>query len=92
VIHVDAGAVSALKNGKSLLPAGVIKVAGDFARGDAVLVRGPGGEEIARGLVAYDSEDAAKIVKRSTADIALILGYEGRAAMIHRDDLAMAGD
>jgi glutamate 5-kinase len=92
IIHVDAGAISALRNGKSLLPAGVIKVSGDFARGDAVLVRGPDGEEVARGLVAYDSEDAAKIVKKSTADIALILGYEGRAAMIHRDDLAMAGD
>jgi glutamate 5-kinase len=92
IIHIDAGAVSALKNGKSLLPAGVVKVTGDFARGDAVLVRGPDGEEVARGLVAYDSEDAAKIVKKSTADIALILGYEGRAAMIHRDDLAMAGD
>ncbi len=92
IIHVDAGAIAALRNGKSLLPAGVIKVSGDFARGDAVLVHGPDGEEIARGLVAYDSDDASKIVRKSTADIALILGYEGRAAMIHRDDLAMAGD
>jgi glutamate 5-kinase len=92
IIHVDAGAVSALRNGKSLLPAGVVKVSGEFARGDAVLVRGPDGEEIARGLVAYDSEDAAKIVKKSTNEIVLILGYEGRAAMIHRDDLAMAGE
>jgi glutamate 5-kinase len=92
IIHIDAGAVAALRNGKSLLPAGVIKVAGEFARGDAVLVRGPDGEEIARGLVAYDSEDAAKIVKKSTKEIVLILGYEGRAAMIHRDDLAMAGE
>ena len=57
-----------------------------------MLVRGPDGEEIARGLVAYDSEDAAKIVKKSTNEIVLILGYEGRAAMIHRDDLAMAGE
>jgi len=57
-----------------------------------VLVRGPDGEEIARGLVAYDSEDAAKIVRKSTNEIVLILGYEGRAAMIHRDDLAMAGE
>jgi glutamate 5-kinase len=92
LIHVDAGAVAALRNGKSLLPAGVVKVSGEFARGDAVLVRGPNGEEIARGLVAYDSEDAAKIVKKSTNEIVLILGYEGRAAMIHRDDLAMAGE
>jgi len=92
IIHVDSGAVAALRNGKSLLPAGVVKVSGEFARGDAVLVRGPDGEEIARGLVAYDSDDAAKIVKKSTNEIVLILGYEGRAAMIHRDDLAMAGD
>jgi glutamate 5-kinase len=92
IIHVDGGAVAALRNGKSLLPAGVVKVSGEFARGDAVLVRGPDGEEIARGLVAYDSEDAAKIVKKSTNEIVLILGYEGRAAMIHRDDLAMAGE
>jgi glutamate 5-kinase len=92
IIHIDGGAVSALRNGKSLLPAGVVKVSGEFARGDAVLVRGPDGEEIARGLVAYDSEDAAKIVKKSTNEIVLILGYEGRAAMIHRDDLAMAGE
>jgi glutamate 5-kinase len=92
IIHVDTGAVAALRNGKSLLPAGVVKVSGEFARGDAVLVRGPNGEEIARGLVAYDSEDAAKIVKKSTNEIVLILGYEGRAAMIHRDDLAMAGE
>lgn len=92
IIHVDSGAVAALRNGKSLLPAGVVKVSGEFARGDAVLVRGPDGEEIARGLVAYDSDDAARIVKKSTNEIVLILGYEGRAAMIHRDDLAMAGD
>ncbi len=92
IIHVDAGAVTALRNGKSLLPAGVVKVSGEFARGDAVLVRGPDGEEIARGLVAYDSGDAARIVKKSTNEIVLILGYEGRAAMIHRDDLAMAGE
>lgn len=92
IIHVDAGAVAALRKGKSLLPAGVVKVAGEFARGDAVLVRGPGGEEVARGLVAYDSEDAAKILGKSTSEIVLILGYEGRAAMIHRDDLAMAGE
>lgn len=92
IIHVDAGAVAALRNGKSLLPAGVVKVSGEFARGDAVLVRGPDGQEIARGLVAYDSEDAARIVKKSTNEIVLILGYEGRAAMIHRDDLAMAGE
>ena len=55
-LTIDAGAVAALRRGKSLLPAGVIRVEGDFARGDAVVVRGPDGAEIGRGLVAYDAE------------------------------------
>ena len=88
-LTIDAGAVTALRNGKSLLPAGVIRVDGGFARGDAVLIRGPDGTEIARGLVAYDAEDAAKIRGRPSAEIVSILGFGGRAAMIHRDDLVM---
>ena len=60
-LTIDAGAVSALRAGKSLLPAGVIRVDGQFARGDAVVVRGPDTHEIGRGLVAYDAEDAEKI-------------------------------
>jgi glutamate 5-kinase len=86
------GAVKALKLGRSLLPAGVIRIDGEFQRGDAVLVRGPDGAEVARGLVAYDAEDAEKIKGRSSADIMLILGYTGRTEMIHRDDLAMRGE
>jgi glutamate 5-kinase len=89
VLTIDAGAVKALRSGKSLLPAGVIKIEGKFERGDAVLVRGPDGAEIGRGLIAYDAADANKIKKRSSADIMLILGYTGRAAMIHRDDLVL---
>ena len=61
----DAGAVAALKRGKSLLPAGVQRVDGAFSRGDAIAVRGPDGAEVARGLSAYDAEDAAKIAGRS---------------------------
>jgi glutamate 5-kinase len=89
---IDSGAVAALRRGKSLLPAGVIRVDGVFARGDAVVIRGPDGTEIGRGLVAYDAEDAAKIRGRSSADIVSILGFGGRAAMIHRDDLILGRD
>jgi glutamate 5-kinase len=89
-LTIDAGAVAALRNGKSLLPAGVTQVDGSFARGDAVLIRGPDGAEVARGLVAYDAEDAAKIRGRPSAEILSILGFGGRTAMIHRDDLVMA--
>jgi glutamate 5-kinase len=89
VLIIDAGAVAALRGGKSLLPAGVIRVEGAFARGDAVIIRGPDAVEIGRGLVAYDAEDADKIKGRSSADILSILGFGGRAAMVHRDDLVV---
>src|SRR6266404_4378404 len=88
-LTIDAGAVSALRAGKSLLPAGVIRVDGQFARGDAVVVRGPDTHEIGRGLVAYDAEDAEKIKGRSSPDVMAILGISGRAEMIHRDDLVV---
>jgi glutamate 5-kinase len=89
ILTIDAGAVAALRSGKSLLPAGVIHVDGIFARGDAVVIRGPDGAEVGRGLVAYDAEDAAKIKGRSSADILSILGFGGRAEMVHRDDLVV---
>ncbi|HZP76967.1 MAG TPA: glutamate 5-kinase [Pseudolabrys sp.] len=91
-LTIDAGAVAALRRGKSLLPAGVIRVDGAFGRGDAVLIRGPDGAEVGRGLVAYDADDAAKIIRKSSSDIMLILGIEGRAEMVHRDDLVMGGE
>jgi glutamate 5-kinase len=87
---IDAGAVAALRRGKSLLPAGVVGIDGNFARGDAVVIRGPGGDEVGRGLVAYDIEDARKIRGRSSTDISSILGFSGRAEMVHRDDLAVS--
>ncbi len=90
-LTIDAGAVAALRQGKSLLPAGVIRVDGQFARGDAVIVRGPDTHEIGRGLVAYDADDAEMIKGRSSSDAAQILGISGRAEMIHRDDLVVGG-
>jgi len=90
-LTIDAGAVRALRGGKSLLPAGVIKIDGTFGRGDAVVVRGPDGAEIGRGLVAYDAEDADKIKGRSSGDVLSILGLDGRTEMIHRDDLVLGG-
>jgi glutamate 5-kinase len=91
-LHIDAGAVRALRTGKSLLPAGVVKVDGAFERGDAVIVRGPDGAEIGRGLVAYDATDADRIKRLSSGDILSILGFTGRTEMIHRDDLVLGGE
>jgi glutamate 5-kinase len=86
---IDAGAVAALRGGRSLLPAGVVRIEGDFVRGDAVVIRGPDGHEIGRGLTAYDSGHAEQIRGRSSSDIVHILGTEGRAEMIHRDDMVI---
>ncbi|MEJ0011077.1 MAG: glutamate 5-kinase [Bauldia sp.] len=91
-IVVDAGAVRALRAGKSLLPAGVRRVEGSFQRGDAVEIRSEAGEEIGRGLVAYDADYAVKIAGRNSGEIETILGFAGRAEMIHRDDMALRGE
>jgi glutamate 5-kinase len=88
VLTVDAGAAEALRNGKSLLPAGVSSVAGQFGRGDTVSVVF-GGAEIARGLVAYQSSEAQLIAGRRSSDIEALLGYVGREEIIHRDDLVV---
>ena len=88
-LHVDAGALKALKSGKSLLPAGVKKIEGVFERGDSVAVIDPDGREIARGLVAYHQEEASRIAGHKTGEIEEILGYRGRDEMIHRDDLVL---
>jgi glutamate 5-kinase len=89
---LDAGAVQALKAGSSLLPAGVKRVDGTFQRGDAVVLRGPDGAEIGRGIVAYDAVEAARIMGRSSKAIQGILGFKGRTAMVHRDDLVLGID
>jgi glutamate 5-kinase len=90
-VHVDAGAETALRAGKSLLPAGVRMVSGQFGRGDAVAIIGADGREIARGLAGYDAEEARQINGHKSSEIEAILGYVGRAAMIHRDDLVITG-
>jgi glutamate 5-kinase len=87
---VDAGAARALLGGASLLPIGVTGIEGGFSRGDAVLVRDAEGRVIGRGLVAYDADEAGRILRRSSREIEAILGYPGRAEMIHRDDLAIS--
>ncbi len=90
-VRVDAGAERALLGGRSLLPAGVMGVDGQFERGDAVSVLAADGRELARGLVAYASDEARLIAGRQSAGIAEVLGYNGRDEIIHRDDLVLVG-
>jgi glutamate 5-kinase len=88
-VHVDAGAARALAAGASLLPVGVTRVEGEFARGDAVLIRDPSGTELGRGLVAYDADEARLVIGKASRDIEAVLGYPGRSEMVHRDDMAL---
>jgi glutamate 5-kinase len=88
-LTVDAGALKALMSGRSLLPAGVASVEGDFERGDAVRVLSPDGREAARGLSAYSAADARRIMRHKSGEIEALLGYRGRDEMIHRDDLVL---
>jgi len=88
-IVIDAGALRALQEGKSLLPAGVVATRGRFDRGDTVSVLGPDGNEYARGISAYSDSDAARILGRRSSEIEKLLGFRGRDEMIHRDDLAI---
>ncbi len=89
VLHLDAGAASAIRSGKSLLPAGVKRIEGVFERGDAVVMRAPDGGELGRGLIGYDSSETMLLAGRSSRDIVELLGYDGRAELIHRDDMAL---
>jgi glutamate 5-kinase len=88
-LTVDAGASKALMGGRSLLPAGVTSVEGEFERGDAVRVLSPDGREVARGLSAYSAADARRIMRHKSGEIEALLGYRGRDEMIHRDDLVL---
>lgn len=88
-VRVDAGAAKALAQGKSLLPAGVTAVAGSFGRGDPVAILGPGGEVLGKGLVRYTLAEARAIAGHRTGEIEGILGYPGRAALVHRDDMVV---
>ncbi|MBU6318383.1 MAG: glutamate 5-kinase [Alphaproteobacteria bacterium] len=89
-LSVDAGAARALLAGKSLLPAGLCTVSGRFDRGDAVDILDPDGRIIGRGISAYSSDDALRLIGRNSADIEAILGFRGRPAIIHVDDLALS--
>jgi len=89
IVRIDEGAAGALRRGSSLLPAGVVAIEGGFERGDAVLVRAPDGRDLAKGLSAYDADDARLICGRRTAEIETLLGYRGRDELIHRDDLVL---
>ncbi|TQS72452.1 glutamate 5-kinase [Rhodobacteraceae bacterium] len=86
-LEIDAGAVAALRSGKSLLPAGIVSVSGEFGRGEPVSVSGPDGRIIAKGLTRYTCEEARAIAGHRSGEISQILGYPGRAALIHRDDM-----
>ena len=89
-IVVDEGALGALNGGKSLLPAGVTDIQGEFERGDAVVVAAQDGYEIARGITAYSAKDARRIMGNKTSEIEGILGYRGDDEMVHRDDLVLS--
>lgn len=91
-ITIDAGALRALLDGKSLLPAGVTGARGRFERGDTVSVLAADGAEVARGIVAYSDADAARIMGRKSSEIEQLLGFRGRDEMIHRDDLVLLRD
>jgi glutamate 5-kinase len=89
-VTLDAGAVAAMSKGKSLLPAGVTAVSGPFGRGDSVALLTPDGRPIGHGLTRYTSAEAELIKGRQSSEIEAILGAPGRAALIHRDDLALS--
>jgi glutamate 5-kinase len=88
-ITIDAGAVRALAAGKSLLPAGVTAIDGDFEKGAAIVVKSADGRELGRGLSAYSAADARRIIGKKSGEIEVCLGYRGRDELIHRDDLAL---
>ena len=88
-VRIDAGAVAALSKGKSLLPAGVADLGGAFSRGDPVAIETLDGQMLGTGLIAYEAAEALQIRGRHSKDIPALLGYPGRAALIHRDDMAL---
>lgn len=88
-VCVDAGASQALTNGNSLLPAGVKAISGEFGRGDPVVIRDTEGRQVGVGLIRYTSAEAETIKGHHSRDIEALLGYPGRAVLIHRDDMAV---
>ncbi|MCK0068296.1 glutamate 5-kinase [Kordiimonas laminariae] len=88
-IHVDEGAVNALKKGASLLSAGVTEVDGNFERGDLIAIMGPDGHLVGQGLISYPASDAEKMMGLKSSEANAILGHAGRSSLIHRDDLVL---
>jgi glutamate 5-kinase len=88
-LRLDDGAVTALNNGKSLLPVGLTAISGDFRRGDVVTLLDSSGSEIGRGLAEYSSEEAESLLGRRSEQIEELLGYRGRSVMVHRDELVL---
>jgi glutamate 5-kinase len=88
-LQVDAGAVGALRQGRSLLPIGVTRISGQFERGDTVAIVDPDNREIARGLVSLDSEDARLVIGKRSDTIIELLGVGSRSEMVHRDNLVL---
>ncbi len=86
---VDAGAANALRQGRSLLPAGITATSGAYARGDVIDIADADGHVIARGLAQYDSSDAEKIIGKRSEDVAALLGGTPRAAIVHRDHMVL---
>ena len=89
-VRLDAGAAQALSIGNSLLPAGIQEVSGAFGRGDPVAIQGPDGQQMGLGLSRYTADEAQKIKGHHSTKIEELLGYPGRAALIHRDDMALS--
>ncbi|WP_404416380.1 glutamate 5-kinase [Brevundimonas vesicularis] len=88
-LTLDAGAVTALKAGKSLLPAGVTGVSGGFEKGDCVRLIDPDGRAVGVGLAAYAADEAARLRGRRSDEIETLLGYRGASVLIHRDDMVL---
>jgi glutamate 5-kinase len=88
-IRIDDGAAHALQHGRSLLPVGVIAVAGNFERGDTIQVLNPIGREAARGIVNYNSDDLARMCGHQSSEIETLLGYTYGDEVIHRNNLVL---
>ena len=88
-LHLDEGAAQAVRSGKSLLPAGIARVEGEFSRGETVSLGGPDGVAIAKGITAYGAEELRRIAGLRSADIEAALGYRRGVAAIHAHDLVL---
>ena len=86
-IYIDSGAIKALKNGKSLLPAGIIKIEGNFFKGDNILIVDQDGNDYARGITSFTSNEINKVKGLKSDQLENILGYSTKSEIIHRDDM-----